>query len=223
MDTRHVAVETSDAALAGDMTVPAERRGIILFAHGSGSSRLSPRNRAVSEALANQGFATLLLDLLTPEEEQTDERTRELRFDTALLTRRLSDVVDWLGSAEETAGLPVGLFGASTGAAAALGTAVRRPDRVHAVVCRGGRVDLAPDGLAGVRAPVLMIAGSADEPIVRVSFQAQKELHVTNDVHLVPDATHLFEEPGALEQVAGEAITWFREYLAGPEGQARHG
>lgn len=219
MDTRHVTVEISDAALAGDMATPSECRGIILFAHGSGSSRLSPRNRSVAEALNNQGFATLLLDLLTPDEERADESTRELRFDIALLTRRLSEVVDWLGATEEAAELPVGLFGASTGAAAALGTAVRRPDRVGAVVSRGGRVDLAPDGLAEIRAPVLMIAGSADEPIVRISFQAQKELHVTNDVHLVPDATHLFEEPGALEQVAGEAITWFREYLAGQGGQ----
>ncbi|MUL40467.1 dienelactone hydrolase family protein [Streptomonospora sp. PA3] len=217
MDVRTVAVRDGDAELAGDLTTTPGASGVVLFAHGSGSSRHSPRNKEVADALSKAGFATLLLDLLTEDEDRIDQVTRELRFDIGLLTRRLTAAIDWLAEDSQTAGLDVGLFGASTGAAAALRAAAERPERVGAVVSRGGRVDLAEDRLADVSAPVLMIAGSADEPIVRISFEATEQLHVLNDVHLVPDATHLFAEPGALEQVAGAAMTWFRDHLGASE------
>ncbi|WP_046472179.1 dienelactone hydrolase family protein [Allosalinactinospora lopnorensis] len=213
MDIRNITAKTPDADLSGDLAMGLDTSSVVLFAHGSGSSRHSPRNRAVAEALNRSGFGTLLLDLLTEEEGRRDEVTRELRFDIPLLTRRLTGAVDWLTSAEETAGLPIGLFGASTGAAAALGTAAMRPDRIHAIVCRGGRVDLASEALGKISAPLLLIVGSFDEPIVRISFQAQRELHVASDVHLIPNATHLFEEPGALEQVTGAAMGWFRDHM----------
>ncbi|MDT0302536.1 dienelactone hydrolase family protein [Streptomonospora wellingtoniae] len=213
MNVQTVTVAHGDAELAGDLTTVPDAGGVVLFAHGSGSSRHSPRNREVADALNKAGFATLLLDLLTEDEDRADQATRELRFDIGLLTRRLTAAVDWLARDARTAELDVGLFGASTGAAAALTTAADRPRQVGAVVARGGRVDLAEDRLAEVSAPVLMIAGSADEPIVRVSFAASENLHVLNEVHLVPDATHLFEEPGTLEQVAGAAMAWFRDHL----------
>ncbi|KIH99142.1 hypothetical protein LP52_08315 [Streptomonospora alba] len=221
MDVRSVAVRDGEAELPGDLATTPEAAGVVLFAHGSGSSRHSPRNKEVADALNKAGFATLLIDLLTEDEDRVDQVTRELRFDIGLLTRRLTAAIDWLSEDAQTAGLNVGLFGASTGAAAALRAAAERPQRVGAVVSRGGRVDLAEDRLAEVDAPVLMIAGSADEPIVRVSFQAAESLHVLNDVHLIPDATHLFEEPGALEQVAGAAMAWFRDHLGTrADGQA---
>ncbi|GAA4901782.1 dienelactone hydrolase family protein [Streptomonospora salina] len=219
MDVRSVAVDDGDAVLPGDLTVPTDATGVVLFAHGSGSSRHSPRNREVADALAKAGSATLLIDLLTEDEGRVDAVTRELRFDIGLLTRRLAAAIDWLGADSRTAGLDVGLFGASTGAAAALRAAAERPQRVGAVVARGGRVDLAEDRLADVHAPVLMIAGSDDEPVVRASFEAAQHLHVLHDVHVVPDATHLFEEPGALEQVTGTAMAWFRDHLGAGTGQ----
>ncbi|MFD0802652.1 dienelactone hydrolase family protein [Streptomonospora algeriensis] len=219
MDLRSVVVRDGEAELPGDLATTPEAAGVVLFAHGSGSSRHSPRNREVADALNKAGFATLLIDLLTEDEDRLDQVTRELRFDIGLLTRRLTAAIDWLGEDSQTAGLAVGLFGASTGAAAALRAAAERPRRVGAVVSRGGRVDLAEDRIADVDAPVLMIAGSADEPIVRISFEAAASLHVFNDVHLVPDATHLFEEPGALEQVAGAAMAWFRDHLGARAGE----
>ncbi|MDA0568079.1 dienelactone hydrolase family protein [Streptomonospora sp. S1-112] len=213
MDVRTVAVREGGTEIAGDLTAGPEAAGVVLFAHGSGSSRHSPRNRQVADSLAKAGFATLLVDLLTEDEERADQADGRHRFDIDLLTRRLTAAVDWLANDPATAALDVGLFGASTGAAAALRTAAQRPERVAAVVSRGGRVDLAGDALEEVAAPVLMIAGSADEPIVRASFAATEKLHVQSEVHLVPDATHLFEEPGALEQVTGAAMTWFRDRL----------
>ncbi|GAB3459193.1 dienelactone hydrolase family protein [Streptomonospora sediminis] len=213
MDVRTVAVRDGDAELAGDLAANSEVAGVVLFAHGSGSSRHSPRNREVADALNKAGFATLLIDLLTEDEDRVDQVTRELRFDIPLLTRRLTAAVDWLAEEPATAGLDVGLFGASTGAAAALRAAAERPRRVGAVVSRGGRVDLAEDRMADVSAPVLLIAGSLDEPIVRISFDTTEKLHVQCEVHVVPDATHLFEEPGALEQVAGAAMTWFSDHM----------
>ncbi|GAA4932717.1 dienelactone hydrolase family protein [Streptomonospora halophila] len=213
MNVQTVTVADGDAELTGDLTTVPGAAGVVLFAHGSGSSRHSPRNREAADALNKAGLATLLIDLLTADEDRIDQATRQLRFDIGLLTRRLTAAADWLAQDPRTAGLDVGLFGASTGAAAALATAADRPRQVGAVVSRGGRVDLAEDRLAEVSAPVLMIAGSADEPIVRVSFAASENLHVLNEVHLVPDATHLFEEPGALEQVAGAAMAWFGDHL----------
>ena len=157
--------------------------------------------------------SALIVDLLTEDEERIDEATRGLRFDIPLLTQRLTGSVDWLDRVPETAGLPVGLFGASTGAAAAIRTAAQRPDRIKAVVSRGGRVDLADDALDRLRSPIMLLAGSADEAIVQISFEAANRLHVVNDVHLIPGATHLFTEPGALEQVTGAAMAWFRDHL----------
>lgn len=215
MDVRDVTVKTDDAELPGDLALGPEAAGIVLFAHGSGSSRHSPRNRTVAEALHRSGFGTLLIDLLTDEEGRRDEVTRDLRFDISLLTRRLIGAVDWLATSERTAGVPIGLFGASTGAAAAVGAAAERPDQVYAIVSRGGRVDLAPGGLGALSCPILMIAGSLDEPIVRISFEAQRELHVASDVHVIPNASHLFEEPGTMEQVTGAAMDWFRDHLPG--------
>jgi len=213
MDVRTVTVRDGDTELGGDLATTPEATGVVLFAHGSGSSRHSPRNKEVADALNKSNFATLLIDLLSEDEDRVDQVTREPRFDIGLLTRRLTAAVDWLAAAPQTAELKVGLFGASTGAAAALRAAAERPRRVGAVVSRGGRVDLAGDRLADVSAPVLMIAGSADEPVVRIAFDASERLHVLNEVHIVPDASHLFEEPGALEQVTGAAMTWFRDHL----------
>lgn len=187
--------------------------GVVLFAHGSGSGRFSPRNRYVAQVLQGAGMATLLVDLLTREEEQIDLRTRHLRFDISLLAQRLSEVIDWLYDFPATVGLPIGLFGASTGAAAALVTAAQRPDAVAAVVSRGGRPDLAGAALSFVRAPTLLIVGSADESVIKLNKQARRQLHGITRLETVPGATHLFEEPGTLEQVATLASDWFSHHL----------
>ncbi|GAA3740604.1 dienelactone hydrolase family protein [Salinactinospora qingdaonensis] len=218
MPSREVSVEVDGAVLTGDLSLSPQAQGVVLFAHGSGSSRHSPRNREVARTLNTHGFATLLIDLLTIAEEQVDARTRELRFDIPMLTRRLTGAADWLATSTESAELPLGLFGASTGAAAALGTAAERPKQVHAVVSRGGRPDLAGEVLPSVTAPVLLIVGSLDEPVIRVNYAATRSLRAPNRVHVVPGASHLFEEPGTLEQVTGAAMEWFRAYLQ-PAGQ----
>lgn len=187
----------------------------MLFAHGSGSSRRSPRNRQVAAGLHRAGFATLLMDLLTGEEEQVDVQNRAFRFGIELLARRLTGAVDWLGEVHpnvETAGLPVGTFGASTGAAAALIAAADRPDQVRAVVSRGGRPDLAAEALRRVRVPVLLVVGGADAPVISVNERAAPEL-AHAELALVPGATHLFEEPGALEDVTRMAADWFGRRL----------
>jgi putative phosphoribosyl transferase len=207
-----VATDADGVALEGDLTVPAELVGLVLFAHGSGSSRKSPRNRFVAGVLAQRGLATLLFDLLTAAEEQVDARTAELRFDIALLARRLGAATRWAEQEPRLRSLPLGYFGASTGAAAALVAAAALP-QVRAVVSRGGRPDLAGAALRTVRAPTLLIVGSADPMVLDLNRVALADLACEKQLTIVPGATHLFEEPGALEQVADLAASWFGRYL----------
>jgi dienelactone hydrolase len=210
-----VRVETDSVTLEGNLDVPQGARGVVLFAHGSGSSRHSPRNRFVARKLHETGLATLLIDLLTPDEEAEDQFTGRLRFDMGLLGKRLLDAADWLFQNPGTDGLPLGLFGASTGAAAALIAAAARPESIGAVVSRGGRPDLAGPALAHVEAPTLLIVGGNDTPVLRLNRQALTQLKVREkQLAVVPGATHLFEEPGALEEVARLAAAWFLEHLA---------
>jgi pimeloyl-ACP methyl ester carboxylesterase len=190
----------------------------VLFVHGSGSGRLSPRNQLVAAVLREHGIATLLFDLLTEVEERIDLQTRHLRFDIDLLTRRVVQVLDWVRGEEELADLPVGLFGASTGAAAALVAAVRRPDVVAAVVSRGGRPDLAGDLLSEVKAPTLLIVGGADASVIELNREAYASLFCERRLEIVEGATHLFEEPGALEAVADMAAGWFERHLMPAHG-----
>ncbi len=210
-----VPVPAEEADLAGDLDVPDGARGVVLFAHGSGSSRHSPRNRAVAAGLRRAGLGTLLLDLLTAEEEQTDLATAEYRFDIGLLGHRLTSAADWLGRHPGTARLPLHLFGASTGAAAALVASARRPQTVRSVVSRGGRPDLAGEALAAVRTPVLLIVGGQDQAVLRMNEDAARQLGGPHDILVVHGATHLFEEPGALEQVADAAQEWFLRPVPG--------
>jgi dienelactone hydrolase len=207
-----VVVTLDDASLPGDLVVPEDASGIVAFAHGSGSGRRSPRNQLVAGTLNEAGIGTLLIDLLTPEEEQADRLTAELRFDIALLSRRVVGAVDWLRNGP-AASLPIGLFGASTGAAAALVAAAARPDDVAAVVSRGGRPDLAGAALHEVRAPTLLLVGGADRLVLDLNRRALEVLQTEKRLVVIPGATHLFEEPGALEQVAQLAAEWFRTYL----------
>ncbi|WP_042424108.1 dienelactone hydrolase family protein [Streptacidiphilus anmyonensis] len=204
-----VAVGAGAEALRGDLALPSSPASVVLFAHGSGSSRFSPRNRAVAATLRQAGLGTLLLDLLTVTEERIDDATGRLRFDIPLLARRLVAAIDWLGAEPDTAGAPVGLFGASTGAAAALRAAAERPARVHAVVSRGGRPDLAGDALPQVRAPVLLLVGGRDEQVLDLNRDAARRMVAPCRLAVVPGATHLFTEPGTLEQVAAAARDWF--------------
>jgi putative phosphoribosyl transferase len=199
--------------LSGSLFVPDRPAGLVVFAHGSGSSRFSPRNRAVADVLNHGGLATLLFDLLTAEEHDIDQSTLEFRFDIVLLTERLLGAIDWVGRYEPTAGLPVGLFGASTGAAAALRAASERSEVVAAVVSRGGRPDLAEEFLADVRAPTLLIVGGDDQPVIELNRQAALRLYAVHQLEIIPGATHLFEEPGTLERVAELARDWFLRYL----------
>lgn len=202
--------------LDGDLTLPGHTDGLVLFAHGSGSSRHSPRNRAVAEALNHRGLATLLMDLLTADEEHLDAPTGQLRFDIGLLADRLIGIIDWLHEQPETAALPIGLFGASTGAGAALVAAAARPGRVRAVVSRGGRPDLAGPALVEVAAPTLLIVGERDPQVRELNEQARNSLRVAAELRIIPTATHLFEEPGALDQVAEQAGQWFTDHLTPP-------
>ncbi len=199
--------------LEGNLTLPEGAKGIVLFAHGSGSSRFSPRNRFVAHALQEAGLATLLIDLLNPQEEAVDVRTAELRFDIPFLAERLTEVIDWLGDDPDTRDLSVGLFGASTGGGAALMAAVERPERVRAVVSRGGRPDLAAPVLPRVKTPTLLIVGGDDLPVIAMNQTAFDQLKTEKRLWIVPGATHLFEEPGTLEQVAGLAADWFTSHL----------
>jgi putative phosphoribosyl transferase len=208
-----VAVPAGDAVLEGDLVVPAGATGIVAFAHGSGSSRHSPRNKRVADTLNEAGLGTLLVDLLTPAEEAVDQITAQHRFDIALLARRLVAAVDWL---RHTAApeLPVGLFGASTGAAAALVAAAERPADIRAVVSRGGRPDLAGAALARVRAATLLIVGSRDPQVLELNRLALQALGaMEKQLVIVPGATHLFEEPGALDEVARLAADWFSRHV----------
>ena len=199
--------------LEGNLAIPPQASGVVMFAHGSGSSRHSPRNRAVARVLREGGLATLLVDLLTPEEEAVDEETAHLRFDIGLLADRLVDATDWLGEMEETRGLAVGYFGASTGGGAALVAAAQRPNAVRAVVSRGGRPDLAGAALARVWAPTLLVVGGNDHVVLDLNRQALARLRSEKRLEVVPGATHLFEEPGALEEVARLARDWFLKFL----------
>jgi putative phosphoribosyl transferase len=208
-----VAIPVEDAVLQGALVTPDLAVGIVLFAHGSGSSRRSPRNRFVAETLNEAGIATLLMDLLTPEEEEAERLMAEHRFDIHLLARRLIATIDWLGH-REIGPLRIGLFGASTGAAAALVAAFQRSDQVAAIVSRGGRPDLAGPALAHVRAPTLLIVGGAEEVVLELNRRALEQLRTEKQLVVVPGATHLFEEPGALEQVASLARDWFLRHLA---------
>jgi len=194
--------------------VPDGARGVVLFAHGSGSSRFSSRNRYVAEALREGGLGTLLIDLLTPREEAIDERTAHLRFDIPMLARRLVGATKWLGEQEQTKALNVGLFGASTGGGAALVAAAEIPDRIKAVVSRGGRPDLAGRALPLVKAPTLLIVGGDDVPVIEMNRDAYKQMTAERRMEIVPGASHLFEEPGTLEQVARLAREWFVKYLS---------
>ena len=199
--------------LEGDLTIPEGATAIVLFAHGSGSSRFSPRNRAVASELQSAGFATLLLDLLTVEEEDAEAATRHLRFNIELLATRLGAATDWIGRRADTRTLPIGYFGASTGAAAALVAASRRRHIVRAVVSRGGRPDLAGTALGMVQAATLLIVGSLDTQVIALNEEAYRRLTCAKRIDIVPGATHLFEEPGALESVSRLARQWFDEYL----------
>jgi pimeloyl-ACP methyl ester carboxylesterase len=210
-----VRIDVAGVTLDGDLTVPERARGIVLFAHGSGSSRHSPRNRAVAAHQNAAGFATLLLDLLTPSEERWDLSTRALRFDVQLLADRLMGATDWVGDQELIARLPVGYFGASTGAASALIAAARRRDVVRAVVSRGGRPDLAGVALADVRTPTLLIVGGEDAVVIDLNRVAHRQLRCVKQLEIVSGAGHLFEEPGTLEQVARLAAGWFERFLPG--------
>jgi dienelactone hydrolase len=202
-----------DAELEGFLTVPEEARGLVLFAHGSGSSRHSPRNQYVARILQDAGLGTLLMDLLTRDEDAVDQFTRQFRFDIELLADRLTGAIDWLERRAETRELPVGLFGASTGAAAALLAAAARPDRVQAVVSRGGRPDLAGEALARVQAPTLLIVGADDTPVIPLNEAALRQMKAPAEITLVPGASHLFEEPGTLAAASELARDWFLRHL----------
>ena len=211
---RFVTVQTAGVALDGELVVPRTATGIVAFAHGSGSSRFSVRNGHVARVLNQGGLATLLFDLLTADEHDQDQSTREFRFDIPLLSQRLVGAVDWLRQAPATRDLRIGLFGASTGAAAALIAAADRSGAVGAVVSRGGRPDLAMDELPRVRAPVLLIVGGLDGPVIGMNERAAAVMTCRHEVRIVPGASHLFEEPGKLETVADLARQWFTEHLA---------
>ena len=219
--TRAVEIGLEDAVLHGDLTLPSGAEGLVIFAHGSGSSRLSPRNRFVAGVINHAGLGTLLMDLLTEDEERVDEMTRELRFDIGLLGRRVAQVVEWAEGRKELSGLAVGLFGSSTGAAAALVAAAELPaDKVQAVVSRGGRPDLAGGALPRVECPTLLIVGGLDDVVIGLNEQARARMSCSTELVIVPGATHLFEEPGTLEQVARLAAEWFARHLAGVEQAA---
>jgi dienelactone hydrolase len=218
VETVPVRLPVTDGELAGDLVHPRDARGLVVFAHGSGSSRHSPRNRFVAERLQHGGLATLLIDLLTQREEQVDTGTGQHRFDIELLADRLRHITTWLWAQPGTSKLPIGLFGASTGGAAALVAAARQPEAVSAVVSRGGRPDLAGDHLGAVQAPTLLIVGGADPTVLDLNRQAYDMLTCTKELEIVPGASHLFEEPGALEQVADLARAWFVAHLGDSPG-----
>lgn len=208
-----VTIHAGETLLEGDLNLPDNARGLVVFAHGSGSSRFSPRNRYVANVMNEAGLATLLFDLLTSDEEFVDQSTREFRFDIDLLSERMRATIDWLSSQPSVADLPIGLFGASTGAAAALNVAASRPQRVAAVVSRGGRPDLAMASLPHVTAPTLLIVGGNDPVVIDLNQQAADKLVASHELYIVSGATHLFEEPGKLEEAAGKARDWFLHYF----------
>jgi putative phosphoribosyl transferase len=221
IDERLVRVPVGSITLEGNLTLPEGARGVVLFAHGSGSSRHSPRNRHVARMLNEAELATLLIDLLTSQEEAIDLRTAHLRFDIGLLAERLVAVTDWLAQYPDTRHLRIGYFGASTGAAAALVAAAERPQLVGAVVSRGGRPDLAGSALARVEAPTLLIVGGNDFEVIELNRAALAQLRCEKQLVIVPGATHLFEEPGTLDEVARLAREWFEHYLTTAQARAR--
>ncbi|MBV9767778.1 MAG: dienelactone hydrolase family protein [Acidobacteriaceae bacterium] len=213
MVLRERSIQIPPSGISGDLIVPDNPTGVILFAHGSGSSRFSSRNRFVAGVLRRAGLATLLLDLLTADEEAIDNRTRKLRFDIDLLAQRLVEATKWLGNDPETAELRVGYFGASTGGGAALVAAADLPETIAAVVSRGGRPDLAGSALSRVAAPTLLIVGELDYPVIEMNRAALEQLRCEKALQIVPEATHLFEEPGTLDRVARLASDWFQRWL----------
>lgn len=213
---REVQILSTGVRLEGIMSTPADAKGIVLFVHGSGSSRHSPRNQFVAQTLQQAGLATLLFDLLTPAEEEIDQRTRQWRFDVNLLARRTAAVLEWLDLQPSAYDLKRGLFGSSTGAAAALMAAAELPEKVAAIVSRGGRPDLASEHLLNVRAPTLLIVGGLDEVVIDLNEEALEQMRPESEkkLVLVPGASHLFEEPGTLEYVAQLARDWFQAHLS---------
>ena len=216
IENREVEINTGEVILNGNLAIPENACGIVLFAHGSGSSRHSPRNNYVAEIIQRAGLATLLFDLLTEEEETIDLATRELRFDIGLLARRLLGATAWLAASDETKDLNVGYFGSSTGGAAALIAAAKAKHGVGAVVSRGGRPDLAGDSLPLVESPVLLLVGGLDTTVIRLNEVAMERLTCEKELRIIPGATHLFEEPGTLQNVAEDAADFFAEKLSGP-------
>lgn len=214
--TTETQIKAGPVRLDADLRMPDRAEGMVVFAHGSGSSRHSPRNQAVAATLNERHLATLLVDLLTPDEERIDEQTGELRFDIGLLADRLVNTVHWLGDSRAIPPLPVGLFGASTGGAAALVAAAAARDHIRAVVSRGGRPDLAAPALPEVEAPVLLLVGELDPDVLELNRKAAKMLCAETELRIIAGATHLFEEPGALDSVADEAAGWFHDHLTTP-------
>ncbi len=217
-DNRFVEIRAGGVTLSGNLSVPREPKALVLFVHGSGSSRMSPRNQYVARVLQSEGLATLLFDLLTQGEELIDAQTGDMRFDIEMLAQRTIATADWVRLLDQTASLPIGLFGASTGAAAALVAAARRPQTTYAVVSRGGRPDLAESALPQVSAPALFIVGERDEEVLDLNQRAIAQMNPQGEkrLEIIPGATHLFEEPDALEQVAALAAHWFQDHLPRP-------
>jgi putative phosphoribosyl transferase len=216
LETR-VSIPVDKVRLMGQLTVPPLAQGLVVFAHGSGSSRHSPRNQSVAEILQEVGLATLLFDLLTPEEEVIDQQTRQYRFDIALLAERLIGATHWLRQEPTTAQLNIGYFGASTGSAATLLAAAAYPDLIQAIVSRGGRPDLAGTALTRIEAPTLLIVGGLDQTVLALNRMAMQSIQAPKRIEIIPGATHLFEEPGTLEKVAWLATQWFCKYLVPDE------
>lgn len=216
VQTAAVQIQAGRVLIEADLAIPLTAAGLVVFAHGSGSSRFSSRNRSVAHVLHGGGYATLLLDLLTREEEEIDEQTREYRFDVNRLGHRVVNAIDWAAGHQRLARLPVACFGASTGAAAALIAAADRPEPVRAVISRGGRPDLAGFALPKVQAPTLLIVGGDDEPVIELNRAAMRRMRAPVQLEIVPGATHLFEEPGALESVSRLALAWCTRHLKGP-------
>ncbi|MDH5426481.1 MAG: dienelactone hydrolase family protein [Gammaproteobacteria bacterium] len=208
-----IEIDISDVRLQGILTLPDSVSGLVIFAHGSGSSRFSTRNRFVAKDLNNAGLGTLLFDLLTEQENETDQYTREYRFDIPMLANRLIGTIDWLTRHPDTSSLKFGLYGASTGAAAALIAAAKRPQNVYAVVSRGGRPDLAASSLTSVKAPTLLLIGGFDHEVIQLNELAAVQMLNHPKITIIPGATHLFEEPGKLTEVTQHALSWFKTYL----------
>ena len=211
--SKEILIRINDKSIYGNLEIPPKAKGLVIFAHGSGSSRFSTRNKYVAGILNKNNLGTLLFDLLTAEEEKIDNYTAEYRFNIELLAKRLIDVTDWLIKEPSLKSLKLGYFGASTGAAAALAAAAKRPDIIYAVVSRGGRPDLAIESLPGVKAPTLLIVGGEDFDVIELNRTAYENIPAKKKLEIIPGATHLFEEPGALEEVSRLSAEWFTRYL----------